>query len=53
MSFVIRLLRDSKGQTAVEYSLIAAGIGLALLVGLQGFSTQFNAMATVLIDALK
>lgn len=53
MSFVIRLLRDNKGQTAVEYGLIVALIALTIIVGIQGFSAQFNAIATELINALK
>ena len=53
MSFVLRLIRNDKGQTAVEYGLVAAGIGLAILTALQTFSSSFRTMAVSLIDAIK
>ena len=34
--FVLRLLKDNSGATAIEYGLIAAGISVAIIVVVQG-----------------
>lgn len=37
-----RFLADQSGATAVEYTLIAAGIALATLVAIQGVGTSIS-----------
>lgn len=37
-----RFLKDESGATAIEYGLIAALIGVGLIVGAQAFSTSVN-----------
>lgn len=39
---VIRFLADRSGATAIEYSLIAAGIALAIVAAVQGLGTTLN-----------
>jgi pilus assembly protein Flp/PilA len=49
---VVRFVKDESGATAIEYGLIAAGIGVAILVGIDAVSgalnTLFNKVATEL-----
>jgi pilus assembly protein Flp/PilA len=37
-------LRNESGATAIEYSLIAAGIALAIITVVQGLGTKVNSM---------
>ncbi len=52
MKKLLRFLRDEDGVTAIEYGLIAAGIGIAIVatVGLVGdqLVTLFTAVVTAL-----
>ena len=43
-SLILRLLRDGRGATAVEYGLILAMIVLAMFAGLQAVGTQTGSM---------
>ena len=43
MQFIRKLIRDTKGATAIEYGLIAAGISVAIV-------TIVNTLGTKLID---
>ncbi len=48
MSLLRRLLRDERGATAIEYGLIAAIIGAALIVGVGAVGTGLqNTFQTV------
>ena len=38
-----RLVRACEGATAIEYALIAAGIGLAIVVSVQALGVTLNA----------
>ena len=40
--FFKRLLADTQGATAIEYGLIAALLGVALITTFQNFETQLN-----------
>ncbi|MES2752746.1 MAG: Flp family type IVb pilin [Pseudomonadota bacterium] len=44
MKSLIRFFRDEKAATSIEYSLIATGIALAILVAVNGVGTSLNAM---------
>jgi Flp pilus assembly pilin Flp len=46
-----RCLVDSAGATAIEYSLICAGIGLVILAALNITGTQLVAMLQSLLSA--
>ena len=39
-----RFIRDESGATAIEYGLIAAGIGVAILVGIDAVSGALNGL---------
>ena len=49
-AFLIRFLEDSSGATAIEYGLIAAIVGIGIIVGLgalrDGLNTLFNNVVT-------
>ena len=47
-----RLLRDSKGATAIEYGLIAALLGVALIVSFNGFENQMSSTFNVTSSAM-
>ena len=44
MRFLIRLAKDAKGATAIEYGLIAALIFLAMVAGVSNFARTTTAM---------
>jgi pilus assembly protein Flp/PilA len=47
-----RFMRDESGATAIEYALIAAGIGIAIITAVNALGTaisvKFNSIATAL-----
>lgn len=50
---LLKFLRDESGATAIEYSLIAAGIAMAIIVAVQGLGTKVSAQYTNVGAALK
>ena len=42
--FVTRLLNDESGATAIEYGLIAAGIGLVIISGIATLAGGLNGL---------
>jgi pilus assembly protein Flp/PilA len=50
---VLRFLKDSSGATAIEYSLIAAGISVAIIAVVNGLGTQLNAKFNSVSTQLK
>ncbi len=52
--FFARFAKDESGATAIEYGLIAALIGLAIVVGAgtlgNGLSDQFNTISDCIAD---
>jgi pilus assembly protein Flp/PilA len=52
MEKLVKFIKDEEGVTAIEYGLIAAGIGIAIVatVGLVGgqLNTLFNQVVTAL-----
>jgi pilus assembly protein Flp/PilA len=53
---MVRLLlqfgKDRLGATAIEYSILAAGIALAIIATVQGLGTNVNAMFGTVLSAL-
>ncbi|HEV7311999.1 Flp family type IVb pilin [Sphingopyxis sp.] len=47
-----RLLRDTRGATAIEYGLIAALIALASIIAFQMLGLNLAAIFTTIADAL-
>ena len=43
MSQLVTFLHDESGATAIEYGLIAAGIGVAIITAVGALGTQLNA----------
>lgn len=51
-TLVLKFVRDESGATAIEYALIAAGIGIAIITAVNALGTaisdKFNTIATAL-----
>jgi len=43
-NLVMRFAKDESGATAIEYGLIAAGIGVAIVVTVGGVGSALNTM---------
>lgn len=41
-NLIARFVKDESGATAIEYALIAAGIAVAIITGVQAVGTQIN-----------
>jgi pilus assembly protein Flp/PilA len=52
-NLVMRFLQDQSGTTAIEYSLIAAGIALAIITVVTGLGTKVKTSFTSVQTALK
>ena len=50
---LLALKEDISGATAIEYGLIAAGIAVAILVGVQLVGTNMLALFNTIADKLK
>jgi len=54
MSNLVRsFVRDESGATSIEYSLIAAGISVAIITVVQSLGSKLNATFTSVQTALK
>ena len=51
-AILIRLLRDEQGQDLVEYALIVAAVGLALITTVNQFSTAIVSLYSSLTQGL-
>jgi len=50
--FFLRLLRDTQGQDLVEYALIVAAVGLALITTVNTLATAVASLYTSITQAL-
>lgn len=41
-NLLARFVKDESGATAIEYALIAAGIGIAIIAGVNALGTAIN-----------
>ena len=48
-----RFLADESGATAIEYCLIAAGIGMVIITAVNGVGSTLNSKFTSVSSALK
>ena len=46
MTKLVRFAKDESGATAIEYGLLAVGIGLVILTGIGTLATALNGMFT-------
>ena len=53
MTKFIKLLKNSKGATAIEYGLIAALIAVAAIGAMQGIGTKLNTTFNNVANSLK
>ena len=51
-SFLIRLLRDEQGQDLVEYALLVAAVGLALIATVNQLSTNIVSLYSSISQGL-
>ena len=52
MKTVLRFVNDQSGATAIEYGLIAAGIAVAIITGVQTIGTTLNAKFQAINDGI-
>jgi len=45
-NLVVRFIKDESGATAIEYGLIAAGIGVAIVSVVGGVGSELNTLFT-------
>ena len=48
-----KFLSDDSGATAIEYSIIAAGLSIAILTAVNGVGTAVKGMFTLVSTSLK
>ena len=53
MKSIKRFLKGEEGVTAIEYALIAAGIGIAIMVVVFALGTQINIAFQSILDCLQ
>jgi pilus assembly protein Flp/PilA len=53
MAKFMRFMRDEKGATAIEYTLIASGISIVILAAVQGIGETLNATFNKVNNGLK
>ena len=53
MSFIRKIIKSTKGATAIEYGLIAALIAVAAITAMQGLGKQLNTTFTNVSTAMK
>jgi len=53
MNVIRRFLADESGATAIEYGLIAAGISLAIIAGVNNLGTSLKTKFTAINTSLK
>jgi pilus assembly protein Flp/PilA len=50
---LLRLLRDERGATAIEYAIIASGIAVAIAASVTSLGSSVNGLFTNVSTALK
>ncbi len=53
MQFIRKMIKDTKGATAIEYGLIAALIAVAAITAMQGLGSQLNTTFNSVSSAMK
>jgi pilus assembly protein Flp/PilA len=53
MSKLVRFAKDESGATAIEYGLIAAAMGIAVVVGMPAITTAWKALMGTLAANMK
>jgi pilus assembly protein Flp/PilA len=53
MRLIRKFISDESGATAIEYSLIAAGIALAIIAAVNGLGSKLNTKFTSINSSLK
>ena len=53
MQFIRKLIKSSKGATAIEYGLIAAGISVVIIATVNSIGTTLNGKFTDISTQLK
>ena len=53
MQFIRKIIKSSKGATAIEYGLIAALIAVAAIAAMQGVGSSLNSTFTNVSSSMK
>ena len=51
--FIMQLLRDTRGATAIEYGLIVSLIVIAIIVAVQGVANETNGLWATVADNIE
>ncbi|MBX3562176.1 MAG: Flp family type IVb pilin [Sphingomonas sp.] len=52
MQFIRKMIKDTKGATAIEYGLIAALIAVAAITAMQGLGSQLGTTFNTVTDEM-
>ena len=52
-NLLARFVKDESGATAIEYALIAAGIGIAIITGVNALGTAINTKFGAITTSLR
>ena len=52
-NLLTRFAKDESGATAIEYALIAAGIGIAIITAVNTLGTAISSKLTAISNSLK
>jgi len=50
---ILRFLRDERAATAIEYAMIASGIGVAIATTIVGLGSSVNGLYSSVLTAMK
>jgi pilus assembly protein Flp/PilA len=53
MSFIKKFVRDEQGATAIEYGLMAAGIGVAIMATVFLIGPELDRLFNLILTALR
>jgi pilus assembly protein Flp/PilA len=53
MRFIFRFIADESAATSIEYALIAAGLSMAIIAGVNGLGTTVNSAYKSVSTTLK
>ena len=52
-TFLIRFLRDGSGATAIEYTIVACGIGLAIVTAISALGSALSAQYQLIGERIR
>jgi len=53
VSLALRLMRDERGTTAIEYAILASGVAVAIVAGIMNLGGTVKGLFTSALTAMK